>query len=104
MNQTNEGLSKAKGVMHIYSQACPCALCEQESKLRAEAPQGLASAAAMEVAKDDEELNDELQVMRSTVRALQKLPYEGQRRVLAWLNDRLPPRLLGLVQAGKTWP
>lgn len=69
-----------------------------------EMPAGLVSGAAMEVEKEDNELNDELQVMRSTVRALQKLPYEGQRRVLAWLNDRLPPRLLGPNQAaGGSW-
>lgn len=85
MSQTNEGLSKSRGVMHIYSPECECGLCQGETKAKA--------AAALEAAKDADPLNDELQAMRSVARTLEKLPRDAQERVITWLCNRLPPRL-----------
>lgn len=48
---------------------------------------------AAEPAEKSDELNDELQVMRSVARALEKLPADAQWRLLNWLFSRTQPRI-----------
>jgi hypothetical protein len=53
-----------------------------------------------------DDLNDELQAMRSMARTLEKLDYEARQRVLNWLLHRNapPPGLVGLAQStGGPW-
>lgn len=79
---------------HLYDTGCACVRCEAESKLRASA-----------VAPTDS-MDDELNALRSVVKALEPLDYEARVRVMDWLRSRFDGRntvgLIGMAQGGLT--